>query len=135
MKSIKLILWPAHPEHLFDNVTTKALNIGYSIYRSFFKSHFRNQPVIFCNWHLVVSNIIFRVIFNSFSYSGTYYKSFSFLFVTSLLLLKRGSTGERQTHVWWVGLNLSHRNSSHSFIRLTHCNIGKIVVYLFAVFK
>ena len=37
----------------------------------------------------VVSNIIFCVLFISFSYSGTYYKSFSFLFVTSSLLLKK----------------------------------------------
>ena len=48
---------------------------------------------------IVFSNIIFHVLFISFSYSGTYYKSFSFLYVTSSLLLKEGSTGERQTHV------------------------------------
>ena len=42
--------------------------------------------------HSVVSNIIFRVLFVSFSYSGTYYKllsTFLILFVTSSLFTKR----------------------------------------------
>ena len=61
----------------------------------------------------VVSNIIFCVLFVSFSYCGTYCETYkppySFLFVTSSFLTKKSNSG------FVGGINLSHHTLSSTF--------------------
>ena len=61
----------------------------------------------------VVSNIIFRILFDSFSYSETYYPP-AFYFVTSSLLCIKKFFWRIKLHLQWVGHWLSLL-SSHSF--------------------
>ena len=55
------------------SIQTKQCNWSREILKSIFKGPFINRVT-----HIVLSNIIFCVLFILFLYSGTYYKAFSF---------------------------------------------------------